>query len=178
MHSIAASAMERSFSLIFGCSSWLCELPPWPRKDSACPCLACASHGRPLNGLSSDKLVYGEGSRFGCAAFHHLPRYQGESRWAIFVKSIHERIANRLDPASSPPQTELRVLRLLFILMIMLCCYMYHVVKTDHACELFKRIRKEVTEFWTRASGRTCDEADTKAQFPAQEPVSVGVPAE
>jgi hypothetical protein len=77
----------------------------------------------------------------------------------------------------------------------MLCCYMYHVVKTDHGCELFKRIRKEVTEFWTRAR-RThrpiripagelghektlpSDEADTKAQFPAQEPVSVGVPAE
>ena len=65
----AASLMERSFSLIFGCASWLCELPQREETD-ACHCALCKKR--------SAVLVPGEASSYGCRSFHPLGNFSGD----------------------------------------------------------------------------------------------------
>jgi hypothetical protein len=69
---IHASGMERSWSLLFGCSSWLCELPPGPRRNlQHCPCEAAKSR----NCKAAQHLVKGEVTRYGCASIHPLSNF-------------------------------------------------------------------------------------------------------
>jgi hypothetical protein len=67
---MAASTMERSFSLIFGCASWLCEVPQTANSTKKCNCAECKSGRR--------ALVPGEVSPYGCRAFHALGNFSRE----------------------------------------------------------------------------------------------------